>query len=938
MGFNMKYKRIMLVSLFLLAILTIGAVSASEDIASDANLTAGDSITLIADDGLDGSGDDDRGYELEDVEFCGGNVIENDVMVKIPKLSIEGVDDGFFASLDLEGDTFEKELNISELDNDDVFYLIRTGDLMDDAPDIDESGGWFTAQFFKDGENCCFAEGDVNLYVSPYFSQDSSILYDDPVVILRGLPEGADKLTVTVLRNDSLIFKKTFNVSDLDDVSKDWEDYEGEPVYEFTDSQIGITEEGEYNITLEFIKGSALLKTYSDIVNVCFINVIIGEPEEEEDEEGTPIPGAFHYVGDDIFVIKVPENLSGYYVNIFKEDSLLKDNISITDLIYNDGWGWFAQARAVKLNDLDIAESGNYTIRLELYADNGDLLVNATNDIPVELLDDGVNFRDIGYTEDIMDCMEFLISHQISSDDYYNIYLNGELAGNFTPFSFFGFSMNDKFYDSYDDISENANFLKEGHYDANITFVHNGTEKDFATGEFNVLRLNLTCNKDSYLVGEDILISFGADEPKYGKLRPYHILGWGFMGPDDNQIFNTLSNEELLDIWEDGIFTINVGEYSDFNIGKNYVLIQYEIMESEDDEEGSSAFGLIAFNLSNETSAIVDAPDVTKYYKGPERFVVSVKDYEGNPIANASVKITINGVDYDRKTGANGQTSVALGIDAGNYTATVICDDIEMESNIIIKPTVNGNNITKIFRNATQYYAQFVDVNGNILKNTPVIFNINGVFYTRTTNESGFAKLNINLNPGEYIITATNPNSTEMYSNVVTVLPNIVENNNLTKYYRNDSQYVIKVLDDQGRPAAGENVTFNINGVFYTRTSNATGHVKLNINLEPGTYIITAIYKDLMVANTITVKPVIEAKNLTMKYRDGSKFEAKLVDGQGNPFAGQNITFNVNGVFYDRTTDASGIARLNINLMPGEYIITSSYNGSNIANKITISS
>lgn len=33
---------------------------------------------------------------------------------------------------------------------------------------------------------------------------------------------------------------------------------------------------------------------------------------------------------------------------------------------------------------------------------------------------------------------------------------------------------------------------------------------------------------------------------------------------------------------------------------------------------------------------------------------------------------------------------------------------------------------------------------------------------------------------------------------------------------------------------AGENVTFNINGVFYTRTTNATGHVSLNINLPEG--------------------------------------------------------------------------------------------------------
>ncbi len=124
---------------------------------------------------------------------------------------------------------------------------------------------------------------------------------------------------------------------------------------------------------------------------------------------------------------------------------------------------------------------------------------------------------------------------------------------------------------------------------------------------------------------------------------------------------------------------------------------------------------------------------------------------------------------------------------------------------------------------------------------------------------------------------------------------------------------------------------------MYERTSNASGHVKMNINLNPGTYVITANYNGLMASNTIKVLPVLSAKDINMKYRDGTKFEAKLVDGQGNPFAAQKITFNINGVFYERTTDAEGIARLNINLQAGEYIITSTFNGASLANKIIIS-
>ena len=83
----------------------------------------------------------------------------------------------------------------------------------------------------------------------------------------------------------------------------------------------------------------------------------------------------------------------------------------------------------------------------------------------------------------------------------------------------------------------------------------------------------------------------------------------------------------------------------------------------------------------------------------------------------------------------------------------------------------------------------------------------------------------------------------------------------------------------------------------------------------------------------ITVLPVLTAEDLSMKYNDGSQFKATLVDGQGNALAGVNITFNINGVFYDRTTDENGIAKLNIRLMAGEYIITSEFDEMKISTK-----
>ena len=124
--------------------------------------------------------------------------------------------------------------------------------------------------------------------------------------------------------------------------------------------------------------------------------------------------------------------------------------------------------------------------------------------------------------------------------------------------------------------------------------------------------------------------------------------------------------------------------------------------------------------------------------------------------------------------------------------------------------------------------------------------------------------------------------------------------------------------------------------MFYTKTSDENGYVRMNINLPPGTYIVTAEYKGLKASNTIEVLPVLNASDVEMKYGDGTQFKVNLVDGRGNAYAKQVITFNINGVFYNRLTGGTGQAILNLNLPIGEYIITSSFNGANIANKITI--
>ena len=153
---------------------------------------------------------------------------------------------------------------------------------------------------------------------------------------------------------------------------------------------------------------------------------------------------------------------------------------------------------------------------------------------------------------------------------------------------------------------------------------------------------------------------------------------------------------------------------------------------------------------------------------------------------------------------------------------------------------------------------------------------------------------------------------------------------------KKDSKFEVKIYNKDGTLAINKNVTFNINGVFYNRITDSNGVARLNINLRPGNYIITTIFEGLTIGNNINVLPTLVTSDLSMKYLDGSKFTAQTLDGQGNPLTNQNVSFNINGVLYQKVTDKEGIASLNITLLAGEYIITSYWNDFQVGNTIKI--
>ena len=350
-------------------------------------------------------------------------------------------------------------------------------------------------------------------------------------------------------------------------------------------------------------------------------------------------------------------------------------------------------------------------------------------------------------------------------------------------------------------------------------------------------------------------------------------------------------------------------------------------------------------NTDVKSNVSIDINNFEMYYKNGTKLTGKLLDNNSNPIINQTVSITINGILYNRTTDGNGTFKMNINLDPNVYNFTVAYNGSDIynsafkNAKVTVLSVIESYDLVKYYKNESQYYATFLDKQGNpVANNTTVTFNINGVFYTRYTNENGTAKLNINLIPANYIITSIHPNGEKKGRNI-TVLSTILSKD-LVKYYKNESQYYATFLDKQGNPVANNTtVTFNINGVFYTRYTNENGTAKLNINLIPANYIITSIHPDgLQRGNNIFVNKTLITYDISQPCNKTgtATFNAEVLDGQGRPLSNASVTFLIAGKVLTKITDEKGIAFINIKAYPGVYTITTTYNGYSVGKTLEI--
>ena len=356
------------------------------------------------------------------------------------------------------------------------------------------------------------------------------------------------------------------------------------------------------------------------------------------------------------------------------------------------------------------------------------------------------------------------------------------------------------------------------------------------------------------------------------------------------------------------------------------------------DENYSNSSYRDEFGVSDDFKVELSSKGLVKYYGEDKQLIVSI--ISNSSLLGEKINIIINDKSYQSLINSTNKASFDLNISFGNYTGTISLDESSkyhspsIEANITVHPTVEAFDFTKVYGSSSKYYAIFCDSNGKLLSNETVLIKVLNKTYKRTTSSDGIASLNINLNPGTYLITATNPLTGETRQNRIYVFKYLMENKNISQYYSYKATYKVRAYDRNGNIAKGVTVNIKVGSKTYKKTTDNEGYARLNINLMPGNYVIKASYNNYTVSNKITVKHLLDANNIIAK-KSLKKITVKvsLKKVNGNALKNKKITLKFNKKTYSAKTNSNGVATFSIsqvvykNLKKNKnYAYTVSYN------------
>ena len=153
---------------------------------------------------------------------------------------------------------------------------------------------------------------------------------------------------------------------------------------------------------------------------------------------------------------------------------------------------------------------------------------------------------------------------------------------------------------------------------------------------------------------------------------------------------------------------------------------------------------------------ITENKNMVMYYGAGSSYKVRVYDDYGRIAKNVTVKFTINGKTYSRKTDNDGYAYLQISLKPKKYAISASYKGFIVKNNVTVKSTVITKNIIKKKARIIKFAAKLVNSKGKILKYKYIKFKFKSKIYKRKTNSKGITTLSLKyLKRGKYTIYST---------------------------------------------------------------------------------------------------------------------------------------------------------------------------------------
>lgn len=447
---------------------------------------------------------------------------------------------------------------------------------------------------------------------------------------------------------------------------------------------------------------------------------------------------------------------------------------------------------------------------------------------------------------------------------------------------------------------------------------------------FNVFKANSTLDlfvNDVYL-GENILIYAVLSENATGwvsfSIKDYY-------SPRNKPISNSVA------VWY--ISPLGTGKY----------LIEANYPGDNNYNPSNSTYLL---NITQRKTLLkVSIPDAGKNDRVTAR--VSLTTSYGEPITG-KVILKIGTKSYDLNVN-NGTGNLIIGkLPVANYEYSASYEGNENFSKAsvsgefkvvedLLNLTLRVNDVTCYYGAKKNFVVTVTDDNNNLISGVDITIKVSGITYTLTTGSDGKVSIPISLDVGKHHVDVIFYQNLRYYgtnSSATIEILSTVEGIDVVSLYGTSAQYFAIFTDSNGKALANTDIKLTVDGKTHTVKTLLNGIARVNLKFAPGKYTIEAYNPATgqKAYNTIFIfNKIMENKDITAYYGTTQSYKVRVYDDNGNPVgAGKVITFKVNGKTYKIKTDKNGYATCKVKLKPKTYVITATFGGYKVSNKIVV--